>query len=417
MLRLEEVFSATLSRINTLVLQPLLTAAPEPSDPAGRECLRLLQQLHRSAQQLWEVTEESLHALRERLRCPASTALEALPLLRGADRILRGHVEYIDAYTNCVVAQAFQKTAKRRSQLWRGQRKVLRQLLCGGNSEGAAGSALLQALRQPLCHHVQQYVLLLLGLGDALQECHPAREWVTHAATVFGNLQSHMRQALDQAVATQTLWSTLSGRVREALYSPTRRLLQDSHDVPVAVSPLRVDRALLFQDSLVLLQGHHVHSFDLKLVWVDPGQDRCTLHLLTPEEDFFFHAKDPQGQAAWQWKVTQAICQALRGQKDVPVLGAGVDSPEAPACRCLPYTFRAEGRLCQATYEGEWSQGKPHGKGTLKWPDGRNHVGDFCQGLEHGFGICLVPQASEDKFDCYKCHWREGSMDGYGICE
>lgn len=35
----------------------------------------------------------------------------------------------------------------------------------------------------------------------------------------------------------------------------------------------------------------------------------------------------------------------------------------------------------------------------------------------HSFGICLVPRTSEDKFDCYKCHWREGSMDGYGICE
>lgn len=23
-------------------------------------------------------------------------------------------------------------------------------------------------------------------------------------------------------------------------------------------------------------------------------------------------------------------------------------------------------------------------RGTLKWPDGRNHVGSFCQGLEHG---------------------------------
>lgn len=33
------------------------------------------------------------------------------------------------------------------------------------------------------------------------------------------------------------------------------------------------------------------------------------------------------------------------------------------------------------------------------------------------FGIRLVPQASEDKFDCYKCHWRQGSMCGYGICE
>lgn len=44
------------------------------------------------------------------------------------------------------------------------------------------------------------------------------------------------------------------------------------------------------------------------------------------------------------------------------MLGEGLKPPEAPACRCMPYTFRAEGRLCQATYEGEWYRGKPHGK-------------------------------------------------------
>lgn len=416
LLRLEEVFSATLDRINTLILQPLLTT--EPSDSAGRECLQLLQQLHQSVQQLWEVTEENLHALQERLRCPTTIALESLSLLRGAERIVQVHIEYINSYTNCVVAQAFQKMAKRRSnQYWRGQRKVLRKLLFGGSSEGPVGSTLVHALRQPLTHHVQQYVLLLLSLADTIEKCHPARELVVHAATIFGNLQSFMKQALDEAVATQTLWPTLSSRVREALYSPTRRLLQDSLDIPVTVSPLRADRVLLFHDALILLQGHYVHTFDLKLVWVDPGQDWHMLHLLTPEEELFFCANDPQGQAVWQSKITRAVCQALRGQKDFPVLGEGPEPSEAPACRCVPYTFRAEGRLCQATYEGEWYRGKPHGKGTLKWPNGRNHVGDFCQGREHGFGICLVPRASEDKFDCYKCHWREGSMDGYGICE
>lgn len=35
-----------------------------------------------------------------------------------------------------------------------------------------------------------------------------------HAATVFGNLQSFMRQELDQAMATQALWHTLSSRLR-----------------------------------------------------------------------------------------------------------------------------------------------------------------------------------------------------------
>lgn len=417
LLRLEEVFSATLARINSLVFQPLLEAGPEASDPWGRECLQLLQQLHSSSQQLWDVTEESLHSLRERLRRPEAVGLESLLLLQSADRVLQVHLEYIESYTCCVAVQAFQKAVKRRSEYWRGQRKALRQVLSGLSSEGSVGTALLQALRQPLAHHVQQYVLLLLSLGDTVGECHPTRELVIHAASLFGDLQSFMRQELDQATATQALWPTLSSRLRDVLCTPARRLLQDSQDVPVTVTPLRAERVLLFDDALVLLQGHNIHTFDLKLVWVEPGQDRCTFHLLTPEEGFSFCSKDPQGLVVWQWKVTQAVCQALRGKKDFPVLGAGLEPSEPPTCRCGAYTFHAEGRFCQATYEGEWYWGRPHGKGTLKWPDGRNHVGDFCQGLEHGFGIRLVPQASEDKFDCYKCHWWEGSMCGYGICE
>lgn len=279
------------------------------------------------------------------------------------------------------------------------------------------GTALAQALCQPLAHHVQQYVFLLLSLGDTIGEHHPTRELVVHAATVFGNLQSFMRQALDQAMATQALWHTLSSRLRDVLCTPARRLLQDSQDIPVMVTPLRAERVLLFDDALILLQGHNVHIFDLKLVWIDPAQDGCMFHLLTPEEELSFCSKDPQDRTVWQWKMTQAVCQALRGKKDFPVLGAGLEPSEPPTCRCVAYTFRAEGRLCQATYEGEWCRGRPHGKGTLKWPDGRNHVGNFCQGLEHGFGIHLIPQASEDTFDCYKCHWQEGSMCGYGICE
>uniref|UniRef100_A0A8C9M9A9 ALS2 C-terminal-like protein n=1 Tax=Panthera tigris altaica TaxID=74533 RepID=A0A8C9M9A9_PANTA len=413
LLRLEEVFSSTLARINSLVLQPLLT----PPTPQGRECLRLLQQLHKSSQQLWEVTEESLHSLRRRLCHQDSVGLESLLLLCGADRVLRIHVEYIEAYTSCVVVQAFQKAAKKRSEYWRGQRKALRQLLSGVSSEASVGTTLVQALRQPLAHHVQQYVLLLLSLGDTVGEVGSREVGRPGPPHLFGNLESFMRQALDQATATQALWHTLSSRLRDVLCTPARRLLQDSQHIPVTVTPLRAERVLLFDDALVLLQGHSVHTFDLKLVWVDPGQDGCTFDLLTPEEELSFCSKDPQGRMVWQWKVTQAVCQALRGKKDFPMLGAGLEPPEPPTCRCLAYTFRAEGRLCQATYEGEWCRGRPHGKGTLKWPDGRNHVGNFCQGLEHGFGILLVPQASEDKFDCYKCHWWEGSMCGYGICE
>ncbi|XP_027441296.1 ALS2 C-terminal-like protein isoform X2 [Zalophus californianus] len=404
LLRLEEVFSATLARVNSLVLLPLLETTPEPSDPQGRECLRLLQRLHWSSQRLWEVTEESLHSLRERLCHQDTVGLESLMLLQHAERVLQAHVEYIESYSSCVVVQAFQKAAKKRREFWRGQRKALWQLLPGVSPEASVGTVLAQALHQPLAHHVQQYVLLLLSFGDTAAEPHRTRELVVHAATLFVNLQSFLRQALDQALATQALWHSLSSRLRDGLCTPERRLLQDSQDVPVTVTPLRAERVLLFDDALVLLQGHSVHTFDLKLVWVDPGQDRCTFHLLTPEEELSFCSKAPQDRA-------------LRGKKDFPVLGADLEPSEPPTCRCVAYTFRAEGRLCQATYEGEWCRGRPHGRGTLKWPDGRNHVGNFCQGLEHGFGIRLVPQGPEDRFDCYKCHWREGSMCGYGICE
>lgn len=57
-----------------------------------------------------------------------------------------------------------------RSEFWRSQRKALRQLLSSGSSEGSVGTTLCQALRQPLAHHVQKYVLLLLSLRDTLDE-------------------------------------------------------------------------------------------------------------------------------------------------------------------------------------------------------------------------------------------------------
>lgn len=67
-------------------------------------------------------------------------------------------------------------------------------------------------------------------------------------------------------------------------------------------------------------------------------------------------------QVAWQQKVTQAVCQALCDKKDLPVLGSGQEPSMPPEYRSVAYTFHREGRLYQATYEGDWYQAKPHGK-------------------------------------------------------
>lgn len=45
-----------------------------------------------------------------------------------------------------------------------------------------------------------------------------------------------------------------SSRHQDVLCSPTHRLLQDSQDIPVGVTPRRAERVLLFDDALVLLQ-------------------------------------------------------------------------------------------------------------------------------------------------------------------
>ncbi|XP_005383490.1 PREDICTED: ALS2 C-terminal-like protein isoform X3 [Chinchilla lanigera] len=416
LLQLEEAFLATLALVNTHILQPLLLAG-DPSEPRAQECLQLLRQLHRNSLQLWHLTQQSLQSLHRRLRQPRTTGLESLLLLGSADRILQVHLEYIESYTSCVVVQVFQQVAKRKREYWHTQCRLLQKHLSGVSFEGPVDALLARLLHQPLAQHLQQRVLHLLRLRDTLGEGHPAQELVMNATILHGNLQSFLQQALDQAAATQALWHSLSSRPKDLLCTPAHCLLQDSQDIPVTVTPLRAERVLLFDDTLVLLQGPSVCSFDLRLVWVRPAQDRCTLCILTPEEEFSLCARNPQGQVVWQWKVCQAVCQALRGKKDFPVLGAGPAPSKPPACRSMAYTFRAEGRLCRATYEGEWCLGRPHGKGTLKWPDGRNHVGNFRRGLEHGFGIYLVPKATEDKFDCYKCHWDEGRMCGYGICE
>lgn len=81
----------TFSRCQLKVV--VVSTDPEPSDSCGRECFRLLQQLHESTQRLWEVTDQSLHSLRQRLHDPPSVGLEALLLLNNADYVLQAHVE------------------------------------------------------------------------------------------------------------------------------------------------------------------------------------------------------------------------------------------------------------------------------------------------------------------------------------
>uniref|UniRef100_A0A8C6ZBA9 ALS2 C-terminal like n=1 Tax=Nothoprocta perdicaria TaxID=30464 RepID=A0A8C6ZBA9_NOTPE len=284
------------------------------------------------------------------------------------------------------------------SEAWKHHKTVLKQFFTDFTSESSMSLALYTVLHKPIRDHVERHVLLLTELNEALKE-DPEKELVTSVIKEYVKLESFISQVLDEACFTKALWKSLGYKFTDVLCVPERRLLEDSRNLPISASTNRSDRILLFDDVLVLIQGNSFQSFDLKLVWVDKN---C-------------REKSAPG-AVWQWKLNQAIRQALNGKRDFPLWGKTGEGTEPPSCRFFSYVFKLEGKFKSATYEGEWHWGKPHGKGTLKWPDGRNHVGDFKEGLEHGFGICLVPRRSEDRYDCYKCHWSQGKMRGYGIC-
>ncbi|NWV12995.1 AL2CL protein, partial [Ptilonorhynchus violaceus] len=321
-----------------------------------------------------------------------------------------------------VVVHGFEQATRSKSEAWKRHKPVLKQFLRDFTPESSTAPALHAALHRPIRKHIWEYIELLSQLHRDLPEG-SERDVVGTAIREYGKLESFVGQVLDEASFTKGLWKSLGCKFTEMLCVPERRLLEDSRNVPIASSGNRSERILLFDDVLVLIQGNSFQSFDLKLVWVDEDYGEKSapglygLRVTTPEETFVLCAGDPRATVVWHWKLAQAVRQALNGKRDFPLWGRSGEGAEPPARRFFSYGFRPRGRLGAATYEGEWLRGKPHGKGTLKWRDGRNHVGDFRDGLEHGFGICLVPRRSEDRYDCYKCHWFQGRMRGYGICE
>ncbi|KAM6283109.1 ALS2 C-terminal-like protein [Porphyrio hochstetteri] len=420
LLQAEETFSACLARIDAHILKPLLQA--EPSDQKGKENFKLFLLLNDRFQALWNLTEENYRILKQKYSTSESCCIQDIYTVWKGDLFLNLYIQYFVTFANYVVVHGFEHATKSKSEAWKHPKTALKQFLTDFTSETSMSLALYTVLHKPLRDHIEQYILLLTKLNEGLKEG-SEKDIFTSAIKEYVKLEYFISQVLDEACFTKSLWKSLGYKFTDMLCVPERRLLEDSKNLPISASTNRSDRILLFDDVLVLIQGNSFQSFDLKLVWVDENcREKSApglygLRIITPEETFFLSAKDPQMKAVWQWKLNQAVRQALNGKRDFPLWGKTGEGTEPPSSRFFTYVFRLEGKFKSASYEGEWHWGKPHGKGTLKWRDGRNHVGDFREGLEHGFGICLVPRRAEDRYDCYKCHWYEGKMRGYGICE
>lgn len=60
-------------------------------------------------------------------------------------------------------------------------------------------------------------------------------------------------------------------------------------------------------------------------------------------------------------------------------------------------------------YEGEWEDGKFHGKGKFNWTDGSSYEGEYEHGKKEGQGSFVYPSKK-----VYRGRWHNGKQEGEG---
>uniref|UniRef100_A0AAQ5ZFQ1 VPS9 domain-containing protein n=1 Tax=Amphiprion ocellaris TaxID=80972 RepID=A0AAQ5ZFQ1_AMPOC len=173
--------------------------------------------------------------------------------------------------------------------------------------------------------------------------------------------------------------------LQEVLRLPRRRVVCESSNRSLTLqSAGRFSNHwfILFNDALVHTQFSSHHVYPLTCLWVKPNK--------------------------WLRSLNQAVDLVLGG-------GGQGSSPGLTAMsRTASYTFTGDERFKDAQYTGSWLAGRVHGRGTMKWPDGQIYTGNFKNGLEDGYGECMIPNKVLNKPDTYQGQWREGKIHGFG---
>uniref|UniRef100_A0A3P9C1D1 Alsin Rho guanine nucleotide exchange factor ALS2 n=1 Tax=Maylandia zebra TaxID=106582 RepID=A0A3P9C1D1_9CICH len=200
--------------------------------------------------------------------------------------------------------------------------------------------------------------------------------------------------------------------LQECLRLPRRRVVCESSNR--SLTPQNAGRFsnhwfILFNDALVHTQFSTHHVYPLTCLWVKPvtenGSGLHALKITCPEESFTLVASTPQEKNKWLRSLNQTVDQ---------ILGGGGQGSSPAMTRTASYTFTADERFKDAQYTGSWLAGRVHGRGTMKWPDGRLYKGNFKNGLEDGYGDCVIPNKLLNKTDTYQGQWREGKIHGFG---
>ncbi|XP_061579794.1 alsin-like isoform X1 [Cololabis saira] len=416
----ERQFYCWLSDVRKLLLTPLRNR--ESMCPALREpCSHLFFSLCESFAHLTTLVGRHAASLNYFLQDARARDVTSLPLLTHTEHFLDTYKKYCSAVGDFQVMGGFQSLHKLSLEFLSGQQAALSQLRASHQSV-SGDIDLVSLLYWPLqqLHHYNRLLLKLEACYDVLTIEY---QLLHQGCSQYEALSLSLLKKKKEAEATFLFWKTHSGKATEVLRLSQRRVVCESSNR--SLTPQNAGRFsnhwfILFNDVLVHTQGtipsqsffstHHVYP--LTCLWVRPvsedGSGLYAIKITCPEESFTLVASTPQEKNKWLRSLNQAVDQVLGG-------GGQGSSPGLTAMsRTASYAFTADERYKDALYTGSWLAGRVHGRGTMKWPDGRMYKGNFKNGLEDGYGEYLMPNKELNKTDSYQGQWRDGKIHGFG---
>ncbi|XP_030614260.1 alsin-like isoform X3 [Archocentrus centrarchus] len=384
----------------------------------GEQCTHLFFSLCESFVQLSTLIGRHATALTYFLHNVQGWDVTILPLLTHTEYFMGIYKKYCYSVGDFQVMGGFQPLHKLSVESLGFQQALLTQLSVSDQS--VSGDVdLVSMLYWPL-QQLHQYSRALLKLAACYDVLTVEYQSLDQGHKNYEALSSSLLRRKNEAETTFLFWKTHSGKTTECLRLPRRRVVCESSNRSLTLQNAgRFSNHwfILFNDALVHTQGtipsqsffstHHIYP--LTCLWVKPvTEDGSGLHALKitcPEESFTLVASTPEEKNKWLRSLNQAVDQ---------VLGGGGQGSSPAMTRTASYMFTAEERFKDAHYTGSWLAGRVHGRGTMKWPDGRLYKGNFKNGLEDGYGECVIPNKLLNKADTYQGQWREGKIHGFG---
>ncbi|XP_056606356.1 alsin [Triplophysa dalaica] len=423
----ERKYYCKLSNIKNLLLQPLLKL-DSLSSALGQSSAGLLQNLIGRLGRLSQLTGQNSASLTSLVR--RSRDVRGLLLLDDSHLFLDTYSEYCSAVSDLLVMGGFQALVKPCQDVFgKGAEVVQRLTEC--SEEGLTLADVLAHLFYLPIKHLHEYGRVLLKLSSCYEMGSVDYQKLQDSYSKYESMDLHLNRRRKEAEFTLHFWKSFPGKMTDSLRKPSRRLICESSNKTLTLQNsgrFSVNWFILFNDALVHAQGmvpyksffstHHV--FPLATLWVEPiSEDNAGLYglkLTSPEESFALLASSQAEKAKWLRSINQAVEQALSGlgHDGIPPSTGATQRADPPISRTASYTFYKDSRLKEATYEGRWVSGKPHGRGVVKWPDGRLYTGTFKNGLEDGCGEYVVPNKNLNSCDHYQGQWKDGKMHGFG---